>query len=80
MVDEDHAAADGGDQVRAADQADRPVLCVDDHSGAVVALPDLLRDVGDEILALGDQGILLHQAPARGGQGDHPRGDVGVQR
>ena len=80
VVDEDHAPAHRGDQIRAGQQPDRALQVVDDDRGAVVRVLDLLGDLADQLVGGGDDLVVLHQLAARGRERDHPRGDVGVER
>ncbi len=63
VVDEQHAPARRRDEVRAGHEPDRAPLGVDHHARAVVALLDLLRDVGHEVLGRHRQRLALHESP-----------------
>ena len=80
VVDEEHAAAGRRHEVGPRHEADRPALRVDHHRGAVVALLDLLGDVGHEELGRSGQRFALHQRAARRRERDHPAGHVAVER
>jgi hypothetical protein len=50
VVDEQHAPRLGREQLGVRDDADRPARAVDRDRGAVVDVPDLAGDVGDEVV------------------------------
>ncbi len=80
VVDEDHLARLGVDEVGAGDEADRAAVGVDHDGGAVVDVLDRVGDVGDEVVGRDRDRLAVHQRQARRRQRDHPRGDVAVER
>ena len=81
VVDEHRRAGAAGEtRSERVTRPDGAAVGVDHDGRAVVALADLLGDVGEQELGGDRQRVALHQRAARRGQRDHPARDVGVQR